>query len=565
MFSIKLNVKFLILFIYALVQICCGSVPAKNLSCAADKELDKRCETYCYRVVKPLLQHASDAYLKEQEFTKLLAKVQQQEIIIKSIQADQAILQAKLDAQNHSLTLCNDLLATKDALIEYKNADIKELQTKQENITKTMQVVQHNFQAKVDAQNHSLTSCKGQLAEKDALIENKNSYIKELQTKQENITKTIQDNLQAKVDAQNHSLTLCNDLLATKDALIECKNADIKELQTKQENITKTMQVVQHNFQAKVDDQNHSLTSCKGQLAEKDALIENKNSYIKELQTKQENITKTIQDNLQAKVDAQNHSLTLCNDLLATKDALIECKNADIKELQTKQENITKTMQVVQHNFQAKVDAQNHSLTSCKGQLAEKDALIENKNSYIKELQTKQENITKTIQDNLQAKVDAQNHSLTLCNDLLATKDALIECKNADIKELQTKQENITKTIQDNLQAKVDAQNHSLTLCNDLLATKDALIECKNADIKELQTKQENITKTMQVVQHNFQAKVDAQNHSLTSCKGQLAEKDALIENKNADIKELQTKQENITKTIQDNLQATNCKLSKKT
>lgn len=156
--------------------ISCKSVLSESLnimfqSCAADKDLDRKCQSHCYRVVKPLLQHASDVYQKEQEHSNLLAKIQQQEINIKSIQADQAILQAKIDDQNHSLTICKDQLADKDALIEHKNAVIKELQIKQEVKPKTMQVDQDNLQAKVKSPKSLLESYESHLNSKDALIE----------------------------------------------------------------------------------------------------------------------------------------------------------------------------------------------------------------------------------------------------------------------------------------------------------------------------------------------------------------------------------------------------------
>ncbi|KRF78047.1 uncharacterized protein Dvir_GJ25633 [Drosophila virilis] len=110
---------------------CYGSDKAESLSCAAIQELDRQCETHCYRVVKPLLQRASDAYLKEQEFSKLQTQVHEKEIIIKNMEKEQAILQAKFKAQNVLLLSHKDNLASKDALIEHLNADLKELlQTK---------------------------------------------------------------------------------------------------------------------------------------------------------------------------------------------------------------------------------------------------------------------------------------------------------------------------------------------------------------------------------------------------------------------------------------------------
>lgn len=88
--------------------------------------MDRQCETYCYRVVKPLLQGASDAYLKQQEFSKLQTQVHEKEIIIKNMQKEQAVLQAKFEIQNLLLLSHKDNLASKDVLIKGLKTELKE-------------------------------------------------------------------------------------------------------------------------------------------------------------------------------------------------------------------------------------------------------------------------------------------------------------------------------------------------------------------------------------------------------------------------------------------------------
>ncbi|XP_030243364.1 fibrinogen-like protein 1 [Drosophila navojoa] len=119
----RMNKNLTILIICALLELSYG-YEVDFLNCAAEKELGDTCGKYCYRIVKPLLQHLSKVSAKNEDVESLVNKIDEQATIIKNMQLENA----RLESQNQLLASCKSKLAAKDELVEYKKADIKQLE-----------------------------------------------------------------------------------------------------------------------------------------------------------------------------------------------------------------------------------------------------------------------------------------------------------------------------------------------------------------------------------------------------------------------------------------------------
>lgn len=88
--------------------------------CIGSKQMDLQCSSYCYDVVKPLLQHANQFYQKEQQFAELEVSLAELRI------SDKKNLEI-IGGKDEELATERKLVASYESQLASKNAELKKL------------------------------------------------------------------------------------------------------------------------------------------------------------------------------------------------------------------------------------------------------------------------------------------------------------------------------------------------------------------------------------------------------------------------------------------------------
>lgn len=104
-------------------------------NCIASKETESQCSSYCYSIVRHLLQHARQVHQKEQQFYQLESKIQEQKLTIVKLERSLDVLKATekiryqlVEGKDKELATQSDLIAAQRTQLASKDAELKELQ-----------------------------------------------------------------------------------------------------------------------------------------------------------------------------------------------------------------------------------------------------------------------------------------------------------------------------------------------------------------------------------------------------------------------------------------------------